>query len=762
MTMALSDRLRLALRLPPDVVLAEGLAVVRRAIGTRIRRRRDQRHGTRASSYPRGEFARYFPSLDTGLLSPRSDAVRALAAHYLAHRFDLLGSGWVEVRYGMHCAGLEGHRYDTGAPVDADGEGRWLVGRISQANLEDAQKGWQLADGGYVPIDWQLDFKSGYRWSESTWYRDIVYGHLPGVDVKVPWELARMQHLPQLAWAHALSSNGASGFAAPQDYAREFRNQVLDFIATNPPRFGVNWCCTMDVAIRVANWLVAFDLLRAYGAAFDDAFQNRFQRSVYEHGRHILSHLEWRSGARNNHYLANIVGLLFVAAYLPSSPETDAWLAFSIRELIGEVGYQFTPDGANFEASTSYHRLSSEMVVYASAIILGLSPERRGALSEYDPALLKGVRLVLKRAPFRIEPSADGVEGTLLPVWYAERLERMAEFTMHITKPNGRVPQVGDNDSGRFLKLDSVYRAMSVSEAKASYANLAQYKGLPDSAVHWQEEYLDHRHLVAAVNGLFARADLTALAGQSRIETEIVQRMAGGIRLPSYRRADNESLPERVRVGRPEDWRAFEAEWRAVPDGSKKVVEMAFPGGNLRDALELFAYPDFGLYLFRSPRLYLAVRCGATGQRGRGGHAHNDQLSVELSVDGQDEIVDPGTYLYTPLPGRRNEYRSVRAHFAPQVEGREPGRLDLGLFALGNAARAACLYFGPEGFVGQHTGYGAPLCRMVAIIRNAVCITDFWQSEKGNVAHPLAVSPNPPPYSPGYGIQERRPGGDNQ
>ena len=38
--------------------------------------------------------------------------------------------------------------------------------------------------------------------------------------------------------------------------------------------------------------------------------------------------------------------------------------------------------------------------------------------------------------------------------------------------------------------------------------------------------------------------------------------------------------------------------------------------------------------------------CLAVGQDGNGGHAHNDQLSIELNVDGEDWIADPGTYLY--------------------------------------------------------------------------------------------------------------------
>jgi hypothetical protein len=149
---------------------------------------------------------------------------------------------------------------------------------------------------------------------------------------------------------------------------REFENQVLDFIATNPPRFGVNWRCTMDVAIRVSNWLLAYDLFKRSGETLSAPFEKVFFRSVSEHGKHIFGNLEWHLKLSTNHYLANIVGLFFVAAYLPISSEVKQWLKFSFKELLLEVENQFHKDGSNFEGSTSYHRLSAEMVTYATAL----------------------------------------------------------------------------------------------------------------------------------------------------------------------------------------------------------------------------------------------------------------------------------------------------------------------------------------------------------------------------------------------------------
>src|SRR4029078_8113870 len=87
-----------------------------------------------------------------------------------------------------------------------------------------------------------------------------------------------------------------------------------------------------------------------------------------------------------------------------------------------------------------------------------------------------------------------------------------------------------------------------------------------------------------------------------------------------------------------------------------------------RDEIEILSttltqsFPDFGLYLYKTSRIFLAIRCGSIGQRGNGGHAHNDQLSFELNVDGLDFLIDPGTYLYSPIPSRRNEFRSTGMH----------------------------------------------------------------------------------------------------
>lgn len=674
-----------------------------------------------------------------------SKMLAALAEHYIAHRFDLLGSGWVQVTHGMACAGLEGHRHSQNPQQSPP-----FPDCVNAANRGKSARIRSLISGSYRPIDWQLDFKSGYRWREDCWYKDIaVITGCPGADIKVPWELARCQHLPQLALAYGLARAGVAGFREAGEYQREYRNQVVDFIAANPPRFGVNWACPMDIGIRVANWLLAHNLFVAAGARFDDAFETLLLDSVHAHGRHIASNLEWNETFRSNHYLADLAGLLFAGAYLPPGNETDRWIRTAISELGLEIPAQFTDDGANFEASTCYHRLSAEMVVYSLALLMSILRKR----------------LPL---PWHVPPTRPGMEAAYwtddTEIFNAEMtgiIERAGEFSMHATKEDHRVVQTGDNDSGRFFKLQPACSVTSVRKACLELENLDGYAELKQDRDYWLDESLDHRHLTGAIGALFARQDLTCFAGPFELDAACVRALAGGQCLTSYKGGSMPTRASTTRIGCSGGFADLEARLRDLPDINRQNYRFELPGNLMPADIGLFAYPDFGLFFFKASGFYAAVRCGPHGQAGNGGHAHNDQLSVELTINGHVIAADPGTYLYTPLPVRRNEYRAASAHFAPHIGGIEPGKL-AALFSLPDHSHAVCLYFGSLGFIGRHMGYGTPVYRILRFAGSYLDISDYAEGsplEKcrfsmladGNRRH------QGPPFSAGYGIRSRRP-----
>jgi Heparinase II/III-like protein/Heparinase II/III N-terminus len=629
-----------ATTLPPHETLRSARALWLRTSSVRRERATDRRRPTYALGVLDDALRLTFRlgPLPESLLRDGAEARARRAALALEHRFDLLGSGPCRVTYGAACAGLEGIRFPPRPSPTVDRDGRWLAREVPPADVAEAQRIWRLVEPGYTPIDWQIDFKSGFRWDARAWWRDISYGELRGVDVKVPWELGRLQHLPLLALAYASAGPDAVGLGDADSYLREFRNQTLDFLAANPPRYGVQWACPMDVGIRAANLALAWDWFRAHGAAFDAEFEQLVARALYEHGRFLIRHIEWMPNVRSNHFLCGIAGLAFCAAYLPQGAETDSWLAYAAGALAAEVPRQFHPDGGNYEDSTAYHRLSGEAVTYAAAALAGLRDRVAAVLAR--PQTLLGDT-----------PGWDGyaTSRNIFTPELATRFAAIARFTRGVTRPDGLVPDIGDNDSGRFVKLE-------------------------DGAA-----LQDHRHLVDAVEALFE--------GPARgIDGCTVRGLAGG------------------------------APFGPLP---------AYPPGQ-----QPRRFPQFGLCVYETGRLWLAVRCGALAGGGAGSHVHNDQLSFELTLDGVPFFVDCGAWLYTPLPEARTRFRGAAMHNTLAVEGREqfqPGSASL--FHVLDTALPRIVEASESLFVGEHGGFGAPCRRTFRVAPNGIEVAEFCAAQ---------------------------------
>ncbi|MEN8906121.1 MAG: alginate lyase family protein [Clostridiales bacterium] len=78
--------------------------------------------------------------------------------------------------------------------------------------------------------------------------------------------------------------------------------------------------------------------------------------------------------------------------------------------------------------------------------------------------------------------------------------------------------------------------------------------------------------------------------------------------------------------------------------------------------LNIYKYKQMGYYIVKDKNMYMFIRCGNLGQNGKGGHAHNDQLSFECSINGKDLIVDPGSYTYATNINDRNKFRQTNYH----------------------------------------------------------------------------------------------------
>jgi hypothetical protein len=560
---------------------------------------------------------------------------------YLHHRFDLLGSGWVRNTYSTKALGVEGYKYGSCVRISAfDSEGDWIGNILKNKNSKKSRRIYTLLnDDDYLPIDWQKDFKSGYRYSNSDWFKDIKIAPKPGVDIKVSWELGRMQHLTQMAF-FALRLNGDER----KSIITEFRAQLIDFMATNPPEMGVNWACTMDVSIRSVNLLIAFDVLSQIDEEdiLDAEFRNFLLNYLLDHGRHIYNNLENKEYFKNNHFLSNLCGLIFLSVYLKGCRASRKWFNYALSKLINQIDLQFNEDGMNNEASLGYHKLSGEMIVYTVALILGLTNDELYSLGYKDKK----------------------ISSQIFPDRLKAKLNNILLFTSSVTKQDGTFPQIGDNDSGRFIKLTPVGKFLSNSDAEKKYYNLRGYLDYlkrdyecPDlSELFWDEDNLDNSSFISALSALFNES-VVKESNTLGLEYSLVDALSKGNKIV---KPDNKIVKPDV-IDKDENKKRLPLIKESYGYKSGMIIAVPVAESLLKD-LTISRFAESGIYVIKSARVYLCIYNTPLGQMGNGGHSHYDKGAFELVVDGKGIFIDPGTYLYTPIPEIRKKYRALEAH----------------------------------------------------------------------------------------------------
>jgi uncharacterized heparinase superfamily protein len=253
-------------------------------------------------------------------------------------------------------------------------------------------------------IDWHRDYKTGFVWPPA-YARSIDCANLDRPsDVKVPWEISRLQWLMPAGQAFLLTGD--------ERYARRVRETLEDWISANPYAGSVNWSCTLEPAMRTIVMTWFFHIFKNAEAWRDPAFRVRFLTTLFLHGDYTNRHLELDE-INGNHCTADAVALVCAGLFFGRGRSARKWADRGWKLLCVELPRQVTPDGVDFEASVAYHRFVAELFFMA--------------------------------ARYR------EVSGLDVPRWYRARIEAMAAFAAACTGPDGRVPLWGDADDARVL-----------------------------------------------------------------------------------------------------------------------------------------------------------------------------------------------------------------------------------------------------------------------------------------------------------------------
>lgn len=255
------------------------------------------------------------------------------------------------------------------------------------------------------PIDWHFEPTSGKRIPLQHWSKlDYLDADVAG-DKKITWELNRHQYFMKLGQAYVLTGD--------ERYARTFVAHLESWIEANPPKLGINWASSLEVAFRSISWLWAFYFFKG---AVPAETQNRALKFLYLNARHLESYLSTYFSP-NTHLTGEALGLFYLGTLLPEFKEARRWQDLGSAILIEQIPVHVKSDGVYFEQSSYYHRYTTDFYIHF---------------------------LILSR-----------VNGITLPKTVEQALTSLLDHLMHITRPDGTTPFFGDDDGGRLVMLDT-------------------------------------------------------------------------------------------------------------------------------------------------------------------------------------------------------------------------------------------------------------------------------------------------------------------
>lgn len=285
----------------------------------------------------------HWPGYAVAARRPRSDAPHFSAA------FLSMGE---ELRAGVRaCA-----RTDAAYRADLEGRTHSLL----------ADRALPCLGYGRVPVPegsaWHTDSTSGFTWSNRYFARVNFLTHGQDADVKVPWEVSRLQWLVWLGEAAAAHPDPEQARHAGDT----LRDTLAEWRRANPVGYGPNWTVSMEVAIRAINVALAVSL--AWEALGDDD-RRSVRVMLHEHAVYLHRFPEL-SDHVGNHYLVNVCGLIHLSVLVfgtetPGSATVKSW----VHALVS----QFEADGLHVEHAPLYHRLCVETVLWAAASLARVS-----------------------------------------------------------------------------------------------------------------------------------------------------------------------------------------------------------------------------------------------------------------------------------------------------------------------------------------------------------------------------------------------------
>lgn len=290
--------------------------------------------------------------------------------------------------------------------------------------------------------NWHFDPVSGKTSPKVHWSRIKETSSEETGDKKVIWELNRHQYFSVLGQAYWLTGD--------EKYAETFVAHLEDWIENNPPKLGVNWLSSLEIAYRSISWIWAFYFFKDSPRFTPEVFLKMI-KILYLNGSHIEKYLSTYFSP-NTHLTGEALGLYLLGSFLPELEKGGKWKDIGYKILMDALDFHVREDGTYCEQSSHYHRYTAD--IYANLMIL---------------RQLEGVEIEQK---------------------HFAKLSKLYDFLMFATQPNGETSLFGDEDGGRFYFLDdrpiSDFRpSLALGAVLLDRGDLKFAAGEPSSELFW-------------------------------------------------------------------------------------------------------------------------------------------------------------------------------------------------------------------------------------------------------------------------------------
>src|SRR5581483_4994597 len=110
----------------------------------------------------------------------------------------------------------------------------------------------------------------------------------------------------------------------------------------------------MDVALRAVSIAWAWELCRSQ-PSLPLHLRAQVYWSLFAHGHFLRGHLEDGGSFVGNHYVANLLGLIWLGHTYPAFKGASEWLETGTHRLVDHLPHQVGADGGGLEGSIAYH-----------------------------------------------------------------------------------------------------------------------------------------------------------------------------------------------------------------------------------------------------------------------------------------------------------------------------------------------------------------------------------------------------------------------